>query len=166
MAEYFKQFSDFDHQAETSLLDEFGRLAITMDWERGGIRYQKEKKECLRAGLLDILDNSQTASRLQTMQTLCQELSIDPVPPTITQCRKVSAKRDYLHELNWQALSSVCVNLVDLIDARRSGTRPHIFANKAALRSYTKRTGRYFPRTIAKSDDGLKHLLCLITGNG
>lgn len=56
------------------------------------------------------------------------------------------------------------VNLSDLLDTTRHGTRVHVFASEEELRVYTKRTGRIFPREEAYAGGLLKYLLREISG--
>lgn len=56
------------------------------------------------------------------------------------------------------------VNLSDLLDTTRQGTRVHVFASEEELRIYTKRTGRMFPKEEAYAGGLLKYLLREIFG--
>jgi len=60
----------------------------------------------------------------------------------------------------FKALGNTHVNLVDLINCRRAGTRVHKFPSCYALREYTTTTpGKVFPKKAAKEDGFLKVLL-------
>lgn len=56
------------------------------------------------------------------------------------------------------------VNLSDLLDTTRQGTRVHVFASVEELRVYTKKTGRIFPKEEAYAGGLLKYLLREILG--
>ena len=56
------------------------------------------------------------------------------------------------------------VNLCDLLDTARQGTRVHVFASEKELRVYTKETRRIFPREEAYEGGLLKYLLREISG--
>lgn len=56
------------------------------------------------------------------------------------------------------------INLSDLLDTTRQGTRVHVFASEEELRVYTKRTGRIFPKEEAYAGGLLKYLLREIFG--
>ena len=60
---------------------------------------------------------------------------------------------------NLQALSHVAVNLVDLIDSRRTGKRVKLFPSKSALRNYSIQQRKIFPKDKAKADGFLSALL-------
>ena len=51
------------------------------------------------------------------------------------------------------------VNIVDLIDAKRIGSRVEVFESVKALGEYTRNTLKYFPLQEAKSDNLLSCLL-------
>ncbi|KAK7681975.1 hypothetical protein QCA50_014938 [Cerrena zonata] len=80
----------------------------------------------------------ETKSRLEDWQAICKELQIDPVPTTITQCRKALKRRH--------------VNLVDLIDARCRGDKGdvQVFETYKELRDYTRKEHKIFSRKKAK----------------
>lgn len=61
--------------------------------------------------------------------------------------------------LTLQALASVHVNIVDLLDSRGTETDVRTFPSISALRTYTHRTGKFFARSAAKQDKLLKVLL-------
>ena len=56
------------------------------------------------------------------------------------------------------------VNLSDLLDTTRQGTRVHVFASEEELREYTIETGRIFPKEDAYAGGLLKYLLRQIFG--
>ena len=51
------------------------------------------------------------------------------------------------------------MNLVDLINSRRTGTKVSTFHNLHALRAYTIEKGKVFPKEQAKQDIVMKVLL-------
>ena len=53
----------------------------------------------------------------------------------------------------------VHVNLLDLIDAKRTGRRVRVFYSAMALAKYTQSRGRWFPKEAAKEDGFVKVLL-------
>ena len=58
-----------------------------------------------------------------------------------------------------QALHNVHVNIIDLIDSRRQGTKVQVFATRQKLVSYTRATAKIFPKKKAKENALLKILL-------
>lgn len=77
--------------------------------------------------------------RLKGYQDLCSELDVPP-GKSITECRAI--------------LKNTFVNILDLLDARRNGTKPKKFANRKALRDYTLRYRRIIDKREAKKDGG------------
>ncbi|KAJ5154412.1 uncharacterized protein N7500_009851 [Penicillium coprophilum] len=130
-------------ETKTSAIDEFHLLAREMNWKRGSRKY--------RSGLSKFLESEfaihfgTDATKLENWQALCLELKIQDPIQSITKCRK--------------ALAKVHVNLVDLIDSRRTGKQVKHFASQKALRKYTIETGKIFPKSAAKKDGFLKALL-------
>lgn len=59
-----------------------------------------------------------------------------------------------------QALKGkVWVNIVDLVDCRRTGQQVRRFKSRAELRSYTRKKSKMFPREEAKENGFLTALL-------
>lgn len=59
-----------------------------------------------------------------------------------------------------QALNRIHVNIIDLIDSRRTGREVRVFNSLAALRNYTMhRSGKRVPLYLAKEDEFLKVFL-------
>jgi hypothetical protein len=55
--------------------------------------------------------------------------------------------------------NTIWVNIFDLVDAKRTGTPVKKHASAEALRKYTKKTKKIFPRKAAKENRFLKVLL-------
>jgi hypothetical protein len=114
-----------------------------MNWRQGSDTYRQERT-------LFITNEFNThfgvdATKLQNWQSLCRELQIEKPIDTITKCRK--------------ALAEVYVNIVDLVDCRRTAKTPRKFSSLTALRKYTKSTGKFYSKQEAKDDGFLKALL-------
>ncbi|PFH46145.1 hypothetical protein AMATHDRAFT_156161, partial [Amanita thiersii Skay4041] len=83
---------------------------------------------------------------INAWQALCLALGVvDPVPDTLRECKRI--------------VKSTHVNLVDLIETRRTGELVRIFESQAALRNYTRRHKKIFPKESAKESGVLKYLL-------
>ena len=96
------------------------------------------------------------------MQRLCEDLGIDPVPGSVTQCKKV--RRQSLSLLprltNFlKALEKVYVNIFTYVDCKRAGkaVKP-VFNTYMPFRRYTL-DGKIFPKVSAKADLALRCLL-------
>ncbi|KAJ4365991.1 hypothetical protein N0V95_000368 [Ascochyta clinopodiicola] len=89
-------------------------------------------------------------TKLEKWQELCRDVGIEPVPQSITQCRK--------------ALSKVWVNLVNLIDHRRNrNIQLIVFPSYKQFCKYTIGDGKahdhIFPKELAKKEGFIKALL-------
>ncbi|KAJ5126092.1 hypothetical protein N7448_005402 [Penicillium atrosanguineum] len=144
--DYFLRFPHFQRKPALPSNDEFNRLARQMKWKRGSKKYKHERSDFL-ASEFNIHYGSD-ATKLENWQRLCIELDIGQAIGSITKCRK--------------ALAKVHVNLVDLVDTRRTGESVEHFPNVSALRKYTKETKKVFPKSAAKADGFLKALLRVI----
>lgn len=58
-----------------------------------------------------------------------------------------------------QLLVSAHINIVDLLNAKRSGMFPQRHASRAALAAYTAMENMFFPMWLAKENGFLKVLL-------
>lgn len=105
------------------------------------------------------------ATGLLARQALCEDVHISPIPPSITQSKKVGSSSRHLDVRSLtarrtvQALSHVAVNHVDLVDYRRTGKPVKLFPSKTALRRYSIRQEKIFPKWQAKEDGFLSALL-------
>ncbi|KAF2421829.1 hypothetical protein EJ08DRAFT_653318 [Tothia fuscella] len=87
-----------------------------------------------------------SASKLEGWQKLCADVAISPVPASITQCKK--------------ALTTVYVNIFDLIEARNSNScPPQLFRSLNALRNYSRKNHKVYSRINAKEDGFTRALL-------
>ncbi|KAK7686019.1 hypothetical protein QCA50_010830 [Cerrena zonata] len=144
--DFFAQFSDFDFDPSQHVTLEFNRLAESRQWGKERRRAQYRQLQDALVGEFNH-QYGRDEGKLAAWQALCEEVGIDPIPTTITQCRK--------------ALANVHVNLVDLVDARRRGRRGDVkvYETVQQLRKYTRKTGKYFPRQVAKAGGVLRGLL-------
>ncbi|KAJ5921920.1 hypothetical protein N7516_009623 [Penicillium verrucosum] len=140
---HISRHSDFGVQTKTPAIDEFNHLSREMNWKRGSRKYRSELSKFLESEFA--IHFGTDATKLENWQALCLELKIQNSIQSIKQCRK--------------ALAKVHVNLVDLVDSRRTGKEVKHFASQNALRKYTIETGKIFPKSAAKKDGFLKALL-------
>ncbi|MCJ1428354.1 hypothetical protein MMC29_006263 [Sticta canariensis] len=140
---YFAAYPDFIPDPHLPLLRNFYRLAKAQAWSKK--RRNKEKQIYLLGQYAIHLGGISTGG-LQKWQDLCRELKVDPIPMSITQCKR-ALKTD------------VHVNIIDLIDSRRLGTEVTTFRSHEALVKYTRSSSKYFPLNRAKADELKKVLL-------
>ncbi|KAJ8110608.1 hypothetical protein OPT61_g6590 [Boeremia exigua] len=123
----------------------FNRLAIKENWSKS--QRKKHRPEAILGELEAIYGTDNT--KLEKWQDLCRDVKIEPVPSSITKCRK--------------ALSAVYVNLVNLIDHRHNrAVEIILFPNYHSFRNWTlsgKKGSRIFPKKLAKEEGFIKALL-------
>lgn len=161
---YFARFPAFQIAATAPAIAEFNRLANQMNWREGSKRYKRERSKFFESEFG--IQFGTDASNLANWQALCLELEIKSPIQSISQCRKVCYIIFFFFfifsfsKLNiFKALSKVHVNLVDIVDSRRTGKKVKFFASPKALRKYTIETEKIFPKSAAKKDGFLKALL-------
>jgi hypothetical protein len=88
MADYFAQFPGFVPNPAAKFNHEFKRLAKFRQWKTGGKRWKQERAKAINMEFAR--HYGANASKLQGWQSLCAEVGIVPVPPSITKCKEVS----------------------------------------------------------------------------
>ncbi|KAH6637170.1 hypothetical protein F5144DRAFT_592115 [Chaetomium tenue] len=137
---HFSKYKHFTPNDAASFDDEFGRLASSQNWAPGSQQYTKQRTITMREELElhffsppeqlgDFNDEEEqeqelTAEeiRLRGYQALCQEVGIDP-SDLVAVCKK--------------QLKNTLVNIVDLIDTRRTGKPVKIWGSFEEFRAYT-----------------------------
>ncbi|PNP37331.1 hypothetical protein TGAMA5MH_10772 [Trichoderma gamsii] len=156
---HFAQFEDFTPDDDASFDDEFARLASSQNWIPGSQLYTRERTIAMRQELklhyfsqsqpLDGTDEELTEEeKLKGYQNLCQEVRIPP-SESIAECKK--------------HLKNTLVNIVDLIDARRTRKEVKVWHDFEAFRDYTLQDGHRINMEEAKKGEGylaslLQHL--------
>ncbi|KAF2202904.1 hypothetical protein GQ43DRAFT_479509 [Delitschia confertaspora ATCC 74209] len=140
---FWTRFSGFTPNSKAGLPTEFKRLARHMCWVPNSDEWRKYREEAYTSEFEFWYGSDST--KLERWQQLCEEVGISPAPPSITKCRK--------------ALRGVHINLVDLVNCRRSGFgRPRRFQSYQQLRNYTLNR-RTYPKEAAKKEGFIKELL-------
>ncbi|KAK4249020.1 hypothetical protein C7999DRAFT_30551 [Corynascus novoguineensis] len=132
---HFAKFEHFTPNEAASFDDEFARLASSQQWVPGSQEYTRQRTIAIKEELelhyfsqpqqLDDIDEeelSEEEKNLQGYQALCREVGIDP-SDSIPECKRY--------------LKNTLVNIVDLIDARRTGKRVKVWDNFEEFRAYT-----------------------------
>ncbi|KZF26004.1 hypothetical protein L228DRAFT_257511 [Xylona heveae TC161] len=134
---YFNRFKGFVPNPKGSIRGEFRRLAWYMNWQPHTKEWYHHRYECYDAEFGRWYGTD--TSRLDSWRSLCREVGHEGKEFTsITQCKKY--------------LQTIHVNLIDLIDSRRKGTKVRVFQSYAALRAHTLKSGKKVPREMAKKD--------------
>lgn len=89
---YFESFraQGFTPNGRIGLQAEFERLAAHMKW--GKTRRPIEREEAFQEEVNGFFDDN--ATKLESWQQLCREVFVEPVPVSITQCKKVCGCRE------------------------------------------------------------------------
>ncbi|KAG1831634.1 hypothetical protein EV424DRAFT_1372125 [Suillus variegatus] len=139
LAAFFAQFASFSFDEKQPSYKNFGRLVKVLRCD------VKDPQRCIalaREGFNDAL--------VHEFNNLCGVLRIYPVPNSVKKCRK--------------RVRDIYVNLVDLVDAQRTGKPVKLFASLEDLSAYTLQTRNIFPKETRTYQGGLlKELLREIT---
>ncbi|KAJ7849445.1 hypothetical protein B0H13DRAFT_2402755 [Mycena leptocephala] len=143
MSSYWTAFPGLSppHNPAAPLQAEFARLAEHCGWDDDTRKAQW--KICARAEFEHYFAGAQ--SELAGWHAMCDLVGVE-APTSIKRCREMFR-------------TEVFVNIVDLMDGRRMGTSVRTHASAKALRSYSKRTKKIFPKENAKKNPFLKVLL-------
>jgi hypothetical protein len=164
---HFAKFEDFTPNDAASFDDEFGRLASSQQWVPGSQEYTRQRTIAMKEEielhyfsqqqqpLGDIAEEeteelSAEEKALQGYQALCREVGLD-ASDSVDECKA------------W--LKSTLVNIVDLIDARRTGKRVKVWDNFQAFCAYTLQDDKRIDLQEAKAPPGyLASLLQRLSG--
>ncbi|KAG8769068.1 hypothetical protein FRC12_005190 [Ceratobasidium sp. 428] len=148
---FFAQFQNFNYDPSKSVAGQFKRLKKTTQWQKG-----INRKEALvgykLALVLQFNDTYGTDQNdLASWQNLCRALGIEDIPDELSGCKKI--------------VKGTHVNLVDLVDMPNTRQPIRRFEDVAALRKYSRKKKKIFPRDEAKAGGILKYLLRPIGGS-
>ncbi|KIM22432.1 hypothetical protein M408DRAFT_332933 [Serendipita vermifera MAFF 305830] len=148
MSSYWNQYPEFHHDGSAPIKKEFRRLAQLKGWVGNDPKkrelFRKEWGKCFRSEFSMYYGHD--ASSLAGWQSLCKEVGLDNIPKSVEEC-KAALK------------GKVWVNIVDLVDCRRTRTRVQCHESEEALREYTQLEGKVFPLQEAKANGFLTALL-------
>lgn len=148
---HFAKFENFTPDDDASFDHEFSRLASSQEWIPGSQTYTRERTIAMREELkLHYFSQSQTIDeepereltdeeKLQGYQALCHEVGIPP-SDSMVECKK--------------QLKATLVNIVDLIDARRTSQKVKVWEDFEAFRNYTLRDEHRIRSDEAKKNGG------------
>ncbi|KAH7121870.1 hypothetical protein B0J13DRAFT_531997 [Dactylonectria estremocensis] len=155
---HFAKFENFKPDNDASFENEFARLASSQEWVPGSQQYTRQRTIAMSQELKlhyfsqsqpDRIDEELTEEeKLEGYQGLCHEVRIPP-GDSIDECKK--------------ELKSTLVNIVDLIDARRTRKEVKVWDDFDAFRAYTLQDEHRINMAEAKKDGGylaslLQHL--------
>ncbi|KAH8710248.1 hypothetical protein GQ44DRAFT_626632, partial [Phaeosphaeriaceae sp. PMI808] len=159
---YFAQYPEFEPECDKPFDEEFTRLAQSQDWVPNSQQYHEERtlaiKKEIRNEYWEPALNEVELSRLTQeerkvredewnisgYQTLLREVNQEP-RHTVKECVEV--------------LQKTLVNIVDLLDARRVGTKVEVFEYFQDFKAHTMKPGKRIHLATARKDAFLSTLL-------
>ncbi|TDL25356.1 hypothetical protein BD410DRAFT_636858 [Rickenella mellea] len=144
---FFSQFTHFgSYDPSGPVTDEFNRMCDEYGWPKCSQEKQNARELFQDALTQDFNDAYGTdVNSTASWQTLCRTLNITPIPTELEECR-TTVKQTH-------------VNLVDLVDTRRTGQPVTVYDSEDELRAYTIFTRKFFPRESAYAGGLLRYLL-------
>ncbi|KAK0740351.1 hypothetical protein B0T18DRAFT_300750, partial [Schizothecium vesticola] len=160
------QSSSFTPNDNSSFDSEFARLASSQNWTPGSQEYVRQRTIAIAEELHthyfsqpsqhtplpappSAHDPSQIEIRRNGYQFLCREVGIVPPPSQIGECKR--------------RLKAKLVNIVDLIDARRTGKKVKVWEDFRSFKAYTLLPEHRISKEDAKGTvlaSLLQHLPC------
>ncbi|KAJ4412338.1 hypothetical protein N0V91_000809 [Didymella pomorum] len=141
-SDFWYQYPGFEPNPRAPFKHEFSRLC-----KHVGAQSKKEKNNLQTEALTAEIKHHYGAnlSRLDRWQELCEEIGIEKIPTSVSQCQKV--------------LRGVFVNLFNVVDHRRNPELKILrFQTRGEFNAYTRK-GHEFPRNCAKQEGFIKALL-------
>ncbi|RDW59062.1 hypothetical protein BP5796_11986 [Coleophoma crateriformis] len=146
IGDFFAQHPPFRHDSSAPIWSEFYRMCDDFDWGRHDPEMLEAKREFKSAMVLQFNGIYGKSERnMRSWKKLYRALNITPVPMDLNACRKI--------------ISKTHVNLVDLVDAPRTGASVMIFPSLTELQDYTIESGKFFPKSHAYAGGLLRLLL-------
>jgi hypothetical protein len=87
---FFAEYQEFDYNPSASATEEFERLSRLKGWGKRSKR-RKHAKAAFRAGLVDQFNTSYgtDVNDIANWHAIMTRLGIDPLPDTVSECKKV-----------------------------------------------------------------------------
>ncbi|EJT71151.1 hypothetical protein GGTG_10411 [Gaeumannomyces tritici R3-111a-1] len=158
---HFAKFEDFKPDDAAPFDQEFSRLASSQEWVPGSQEYTRQRTIAMREELqlhyfsqpppkLEVVDEEDEKAEpasaqeiaLRGYQELCREVGLDEEAAggNVDECKK--------------ALKSTLVNIVDLIDARRTHAKVEVWTDFEKFRAYTLQDGKRIDPKEARASPG------------
>ncbi|KAL8396581.1 hypothetical protein RB594_003600 [Gaeumannomyces avenae] len=158
---HFAKFEDFKPDDAAPFDQEFSRLASSQEWVPGSQEYTRQRTIAMREELqlhyfsqpppkLEAVDEEDEEAEpasaqeiaLRGYQELCREVGLDEEAAggNVDECKK--------------ALKSTLVNIVDLIDARRTHAKVEVWTDFEKFRAYTLQDGKRIDPNEARASPG------------
>ncbi|KAL7282911.1 hypothetical protein PYCCODRAFT_1468085 [Trametes coccinea BRFM310] len=142
----------FERNLSASLVSEFRRLAILSKWKKKTPEYKAERSRFFAEHATEDFERlfGKNDQDVDLWRKLVRHLGLGEgqLLRSIPECQ--------------EALRGHFVNLVDLVDSCKAGTKPRIFKSSKDLAKYIHRTGKAYPREKAKSNHLLREFLIYV----
>ena len=138
--EFFARFPEFHYSPteEWRQLAPFNALARQQNWNK---KKRNQEFRRLKRAWQEVVESEFAGSSIFHYQSLCEDLEIDPIPNTVSECKR--------------ELRTIFVNIVDLMQYRRdgrTGRKPRRFNDVENLKEYSLSHGKYYPKESAKAE--------------
>ena len=169
--DFFDKYPQFDYQRDQPSSQEFYRMCDFFEWERDD-EERKQAHEDFKTALVHQFNGIYGVGLhdMEPWRRLYRALDLDPLPDEVRTAQSVSRNVYTSCEASLsggQVVKRLFVNLVDLVDTRRTGEPVTKFKSLSELQEYTISSGKYFPRDSAYAGGVLKYLLReILTGRG
>ncbi|KAJ7189987.1 hypothetical protein GGX14DRAFT_483934, partial [Mycena pura] len=150
LSQFFSSYPEFTYDPVGPISQQYQALRRTYNWNQGGKKALAAARAAYEGynramGLTFSQEYGDDVDSLENWQKLCRAVGLKPIPTTLEACRK--------------AIEDAHVNLVDLVDKRRTGKRVRRFATELELSRYTKNSKKIFPSWRAYKGGLLRYLL-------
>ncbi|KAF7326254.1 hypothetical protein MKEN_00478400 [Mycena kentingensis (nom. inval.)] len=143
LSQFFASYK-FKYDPDAPVSQQYHALRDAKKWNAGD-RQDARKAYCRALSLAFERQYGGDVNDLESWQTVCDAVGIDPVPETLEDCQF--------------AIDEAHINIIDLLDTKNTGARVHRFPSELQLAQYTKRTRKTFPQEEAERIPLLERLL-------
>lgn len=105
---FFSKYQEFNYDPHSRVWTEFRRLCGFFGWLKGSPA-ENAARDLFRQALVDEFGAiyGENDEKVDVLQQLCRKLEIDPIPQSITACKKVRFRKVYMClEFSVQVLTS------------------------------------------------------------
>lgn len=106
MDSFYSRYKSFTPNPNVSVIENFQLLTISQGWAPGGRARGRAYRNFRNAIIEEFNATYGTDDRdLSSWQNLCRVVGVEPVPETITQCKKVSSRSCWLDGMGCEGIS-------------------------------------------------------------
>ncbi|QRV85706.1 hypothetical protein RhiJN_13724 [Ceratobasidium sp. AG-Ba] len=144
--QFFSQYPEYAYDPAGETMSQFQQMSQAFKWKREDPEMQEAQQQ-LRIALTEDFNRiyGKDVNSLVNWQSLCRVLQLSDIPDDLSSCRQV--------------VKGTFVNLVDLVDTKHTKKPVRHFESEAALRAYSRKTSKIFPKEEARAGGLLKFLL-------